>query len=470
MVDLPRPDPLVLQVIGDQRREIGRRLPQQGEPRRERLLGVRVRPAVEVRGHRFRIAEVRLGLGDARREQEIVVVDEAGVLVAVDGAAQGQPAGDERQVERHAGVAAGGAAVREAEQVAADLQRAALRVGAPRQVAHRPGQGAGAVERPLRSEQHLHPLDVVQPEVDGERDVAEVGGDAVVVVVAGRLRPVEGVGVQPAHDDHVAAARALIDDGQPRRPAGQLREVVDRAALDVRAGHGGDAHRHLPERLLDAGRGHHRGIRERRQPQRDGRQRDRRGADRDAVQPHLSEAAQGHRHHVRAGGEAVEGEPALRIRLPLPEPARPASQHDRRAGQDGAGGVDNDPRECPGLGRGGRPGRRANGQQNDAGRRSKRAHGCDCACRTPVSVKPAGAGNGPRGRLVGRPRPGRRGQVARPVPRRIRSRRRGRLPAAGGRVARRIGNEPRPAAPPRLLRAGPSADRTTWHERSRDGV
>ncbi len=48
--------------------------------------------------------------------------------------------------------------------------------------------GDRAVQRSQRSEQHFHPLDIAQPEVDRDRDITEVGSDAVVVVVADRLR------------------------------------------------------------------------------------------------------------------------------------------------------------------------------------------------------------------------------------------------------------------------------------------
>ena len=101
------PEMLILQVVGDERRQIRRRLPQQGESRGDRLLGVRVRLPAEVRLHRRGIGGVRFRLGDARRAHQIVVVDEPGVGVAIDGAAQRQRARHERQVERQTGVAAG---------------------------------------------------------------------------------------------------------------------------------------------------------------------------------------------------------------------------------------------------------------------------------------------------------------------------------------------------------------------------
>ena len=41
VVDLPRPDPLILPVVGDERRHVGGCLPQQGEPRGDRLLSAR---------------------------------------------------------------------------------------------------------------------------------------------------------------------------------------------------------------------------------------------------------------------------------------------------------------------------------------------------------------------------------------------------------------------------------------------
>ena len=41
VVDLPRPDPLILPVAGDERRHVGGCLPQQGEPRGDRFLSAR---------------------------------------------------------------------------------------------------------------------------------------------------------------------------------------------------------------------------------------------------------------------------------------------------------------------------------------------------------------------------------------------------------------------------------------------
>ena len=132
VIDLPRAHPLILQVVGKERRQVRGRLPQEGEPRGDGLLRVSVRLPAEVRRHRHGIGRVRFRLGDARRAHQIVVVDEPGVGVAIDGAAQRQRARHERQVERQTGVGAGDAAVREAEQVAADVQRVVLHVRAGR--------------------------------------------------------------------------------------------------------------------------------------------------------------------------------------------------------------------------------------------------------------------------------------------------------------------------------------------------
>ena len=86
VVDLPRPHPLVLQVVGEEGGQVRRRVPQQGEPRREGVLGVRVRLPAQVRRHRLGIGQVGLGLGDARGAQQVVVVDEPRIREAVDGA------------------------------------------------------------------------------------------------------------------------------------------------------------------------------------------------------------------------------------------------------------------------------------------------------------------------------------------------------------------------------------------------
>ena len=219
VVDLPCAGVLILQVPGEQCRQFRSDFPEQREPRRVGLLGVGVGFAPQVGRHRGGVGQVRLRLGDAGRAQQVVVVDESGVGVAVDGAAQRQLPSHERKVEGKTGIRARCAAVRQREPVAAQLERAPLGVGPARQVANGACQRAGAVQRPLGPEQDLHPLDVVEPEVDRQRDVAEVGRDAVVVIVAGLLGGVHRVRVQAARDDDVAAARALVDHGQAGHPA-----------------------------------------------------------------------------------------------------------------------------------------------------------------------------------------------------------------------------------------------------------
>ena len=300
------------------------------------------------------------------------------------------------------------------EQVAADLQLAAQGVRAPRQVAHRPGQRARAVQRPLRPQQHLHPLDVVQPEVDRERNVAEVGGDAAVVVVAGRLRPGQRVGVQAAHDGDVAAARPLVDDGQARRPARQLGQVVDGAPLDVRPGHRRDAHRHLLQRLLDAGRGDDGGVLERHQPQGDGRKRHGVAGDRDVVHRGLPEAAQEHGHLVDAGGEAGERETSPGVRLRGQRAARTADQGDGGPGQRAPRRVDDDARDLSGLYRGGRRSASEDEGEDQHQRVSQRGtlQG-RVTCRDPSG--PSACGVEWRGLLDVRPAGRRRKAAARPA-------------------------------------------------------
>ena len=237
------------------------------------------------------------GLGSGSRDaggpEQVVVVDEPGIRVAVEGAAERQAAGGDGQVEGEPGVRARSVAVGEAEEVAPELEGAAARLGPARQVADCAGQRPGAVERALGPEEHLDALDVAEPQVDGERDVAEVGGDAVVVVVAGLLGARQGVGVQAAGDDDVAAARSLVHHREAGRPARELREGADRPALEVGAPQCGDAHRHRPERLHEARRRHHDGIGEEQGVERDGPEPDDRLArEGDPLQGHGPEAVE----------------------------------------------------------------------------------------------------------------------------------------------------------------------------------
>ena len=242
VVHLARTHLLVLQVVGQGRRQIRGRLPEQGEPGGNGLLRIRIRFRAKVRCHRRRIVQVRLRLGHPRHTQQEVVVDEPGLVEPVDRAPERQPAGGERQVEGEAGVIPGRSAVLQREEVASNLEEPLAGIGTAWQVADRARQGAGAVERSLRSEQDFDPLDVLEAQIDRKWYVPQVAGDAVVPA---RARPVQSGGMQSAHDDHVAAARPLIDDGQPGRPAGKFGQVVDRTLLEGGAGRRRNAHRHL---------------------------------------------------------------------------------------------------------------------------------------------------------------------------------------------------------------------------------
>ena len=99
MVDLPRAGAPVLRVVGDQSRRLRACLPQQGKPRGDGLLRVGVRLPPEIGGDRSRIGQVRLGFRHTRFDQQVVVVDEAGVGEAVDRPTQRESAANERQVE-----------------------------------------------------------------------------------------------------------------------------------------------------------------------------------------------------------------------------------------------------------------------------------------------------------------------------------------------------------------------------------
>ena len=332
VIDLAPSDLLILQVVGEQGRQVRSRLPKQGQPGRDRLLRVGIRFTSQVLGHSFRVVQVRFRFGDARCAKQVVVVDEAWVGIAIDGAAKRQFAGNQRQVEGESGIRARGAAVCQREQVAADLEGASLRVRPARQVAHGPRQGTGAVKRSLGPQQHLHPLDVVEPEIDSQRNVPKIGGDAVVVIVAGELRPVQRVRVQTAGDDDVAAPRPLVHNRQAGRPAGQFRQVPDGPPLEIVAGHGRNAHRHLLQRFLEAGGCHHHSFLEWGETQGYGRQFHRIGPDGHILQSHRAEAAPGHSHRVGAGNQASEPEPATRVSLRLARCVRTAAQPDRGAG------------------------------------------------------------------------------------------------------------------------------------------
>ena len=243
---------------------------------------------------------------------------------AIDGPTQRQSAANERQVEGDADVGARGCAVRESEHVRAQVERAALGVRTTRQVAHGAGQRPRAVQRPLRSEQHLHPLDVAEPEVDVDRHVAEVGGDARVTGPG----PVQRVGVQPAHDEHVAAPSALVHHRETGCPLGELRRVLQVAAFDVRAAESRDAHRHhrhIPQRLLGSRCGHDQRVAEAGERQRDERHLHRAGRDDDAVDGGRLETAQPGAEPVGARPQAGEHEAArtVRHRRPWVRPGPP---------------------------------------------------------------------------------------------------------------------------------------------------
>ena len=98
VVDLPRADLLILQVVGEQRRQRRGRLPQQREPRGDRLLGIGIRLAPQVGLHHAGVAQVRLRLSTAsssrpralctRSRRAHIITDES-VMKSITGAKTG---------------------------------------------------------------------------------------------------------------------------------------------------------------------------------------------------------------------------------------------------------------------------------------------------------------------------------------------------------------------------------------------
>ena len=155
---------------------------------------------------------------------DIVVIDEAGIVQVISRGAERQSA-PERHVHRRADVGADLAAFAVAVSVAANFERERVEVGTVRDVAHGAAERTRAVECALRTKQDFHALDIVQAQIHEERDFAEIGGDRAAAVIGAVIRA-SRVSVEAAHDDRVRRTSALIDDEEARHPLGQLGKIA----------------------------------------------------------------------------------------------------------------------------------------------------------------------------------------------------------------------------------------------------
>ncbi len=187
MVDRARTRLGVLEVPGQRGiHRVDRQVADRHAPR-GRLAVVRVLHLAQVRAHGGGTGEVRIRVGYADLAHDEAVVDEAGIVVAIEVHSHRDLVVD-REVAREARAVSEVLALGIAEGVAAQRERVAAEVRPPRQVADGTPEGARTVERALWAKQHFHSLEVVHAQVDVQRDLAEVGRHRATGAIAERFR------------------------------------------------------------------------------------------------------------------------------------------------------------------------------------------------------------------------------------------------------------------------------------------
>ena len=220
----------------------------------KRLLGVGVLDLAQVGRHRRRIVAVRLGIGDARLADDVVVIDEPRIVRVTHCHAQRELVLDQRHVDDAVQVVTDAVALAERIGPPADLEFGLARVGPVRDVADGAAERARAIQRALRAEQRLDALQVEHLEVDEERDVAEVGRDRAARAVAHGLAGIDRADVQAAHRHQVAAAGTLVGHEQARDGARELGQVGDAQVVEVAGAERHDVERDVLDVRLAAGR------------------------------------------------------------------------------------------------------------------------------------------------------------------------------------------------------------------------
>ena len=121
-----------------------------------------------------------------------------------------------------------------------------------RDEAHRAAERAGAVERALRTAQHLDPLDVAQQEVGENRRLVDIGRDRRDRggrVVAQRVA-IDIEAANPDLVDRAGIAEAPVDHRDAGDRAQQFGAVEGLRRLDLVAAHRGDVVGHVDHALL----------------------------------------------------------------------------------------------------------------------------------------------------------------------------------------------------------------------------
>src|SRR5690606_25767562 len=147
----------------------------------------------------------------ARCSHEERIVDEARIVFVVERRTKCERL-PERHVERESAFRAVAIAFRKRITRRSQLERSRIELRSPWNVPNRAAERSCAVERALRSEEDFDALDILQGQVDVQRNLAHVGRDRTAAVIADGLARGDGVRVEAAHDDLIRASTALIAD------------------------------------------------------------------------------------------------------------------------------------------------------------------------------------------------------------------------------------------------------------------
>ncbi len=192
-----------------------------------------------------------MGVGDACFAHKIIVIDKSGVVEVVDRSPQCESPLNDGNIDCTATLVACIAGLTEIIDIAAHLIGKHIGLGLVWNVANGAAQGAGAVQRALRSHQHFNPLHVVKLEINIERHFTDIGSDqtaAVIILVCCLNRAC----AQAPNGEGVAAARPLINYGHARHDSCDIRQVGQMLLLDQLTAYSGNIDRDILNGLWPA--------------------------------------------------------------------------------------------------------------------------------------------------------------------------------------------------------------------------
>ena len=235
------------------------------EQERERAAVARIRPLIADAGAGYGRERQRNDVADgaALRRVGKSAREIAGVMVAERDHAQREPIGAEHDVADDAGARVRAAAARGSPCLQHVADRILGEVGLLRHQTHVAAERALAVERTLRSLEHLDVVDVEHSRIHGS------GHRRVVDVEAGCARRTEQIlSSDAANRDRAgfrdAGGTSAVGEGDVGRLGRIVVERLDVVVLEILRRERRDAHRHLRQGLVALSRRHDDGIERRR--------------------------------------------------------------------------------------------------------------------------------------------------------------------------------------------------------------